>query len=664
MGNELSRSGMYLRSLGVKNFRSCKDTSVELRPDITLLVGENNSGKSNLIEAIRLCTSPLNPRSTRWFDQSDRSHGSEESEVEFTTIFDGLTAIQCAHYTTALNVLTNQAHYKTVYPVVQSGRRARPVFTAGPFDGPDGEPEKREQIAHVYLAPLRDARRELDSADNGRLLRVIEQLTTDDEQKSLVEDVNEVFAGLAAHPVLTTTTGAIQEHLDDMTLSVRGQKVNVTFQDYELARLTRGLRVKMAEHGVSPADLAESGLGYANLLFIATVILELRNAKDAELTLFLVEEPEAHLHPQLQAVLLDYLQEQATSSVKDDSVGPAGRIQVIATTHSANLASSVDIQNVVVLRAGDTQIDIEEGRSGAAERPLHRWTRALPLANAKLDTHDFRKINQYLDATRAGILFARRVLLVEGIAEAVLLPVIARHCVLVGDEENQQRLRRAFHSVTIVNVGSVDFAPYISLLLGDINGSRLLDHLVVITDADPPLPPDPDTSPDHTTDLQIPPPRPAAGPGTDGAHEDITAEEHESGDVGETESANRRDRLLEHAKSLGAAGHLFVGEAPHTLEADLLTPDGNETVLRGAYLKQHPKSAKAWNSITSDSDPTVAFYRKLCTNKKFISKGEFAHDVAITIEEGHPFTAPLYLREAILSVLGELSGVAHDNAAH
>lgn len=64
--------------------------------------------------------------------------------------------------------------------------------------------------------------------------------------------------------------------------------------------------------------------------------------------------------------------------------------------------------------------------------------------------------------------------------------MIARYCVF-GDDQDPDHVgqRRAFHGVTIVNVGSVDFAPYITLLLSSVNGCRLLDRLMVVTDRDP-----------------------------------------------------------------------------------------------------------------------------------------------------------------------------------
>jgi putative ATP-dependent endonuclease of the OLD family len=65
---DASPQGMYLSVLRLANFRSCYDTTVELRPTLTLLVGENNSGKSNVVEALRLATTPLNLRRTRYFE--------------------------------------------------------------------------------------------------------------------------------------------------------------------------------------------------------------------------------------------------------------------------------------------------------------------------------------------------------------------------------------------------------------------------------------------------------------------------------------------------------------------------------------------------------------------------------------------------------------------
>jgi putative ATP-dependent endonuclease of OLD family len=91
-------------------------------------------------------------------------------------------------------------------------------------------------------------------------------------------------------------------------------------------------------------------MGYANLAFIATVLTHLHAAAQADLTVLLVEEPEAHLHPQLQAVLLDYLQETARKSQQAAVPGGwLGQVQVIVTTHAPMLAAHTHVAELVVL---------------------------------------------------------------------------------------------------------------------------------------------------------------------------------------------------------------------------------------------------------------------------------------------------------------------------
>lgn len=649
-------AGMVLSELRIRNFRSCYETSVRLRSDLTVIVGENNSGKSNIIDALRLILTPHNRRRSRYFEISDLSFGRESEPIEIGATFDELTGIQRGQFATALALDDMTVRYLMRFaldPIRMT--RSRPAVLVGPGEGLEAEPEKRDDLRHVYLAPLRDAQAELDSSNGRRLAGIIEFLFDRPVVEQFVADANSDLRAIETQDVVVHTRNEISAHLTKLTDPVRAQAMGIQFADHRLHRLAAALRLKMAEAGVDLADLTESGLGYANLLYIATVLLELNNAKDSELTVLLVEEPEAHLHPQLQAVLLQYLLEQASTSGGDDSSGPAGRVQVIVTTHSPVVAAGVPINNVIVLRSVRLTNDVSADPAPAAGggegipdpatttlAPTERTaTAAIPIACLGLSDDSTRKLGQYLDATKAALLFGSRVVLVEGISEAILLPVIARRMFPAGVDDPTERLRRAISGLTIINIGSVDFEPYVRLLLTSYNGMSILDRLVVITDTDPPIP-------GESTDEEDP----------DDAKQDVgpvagaaTAEEHRaacSSSQETSKSKTRLERVLELANEFGG---LIVKAAPHTLEADLLTPPANEPILRAAFIGQKPRSTIAWAEIVGADSPPAALYQKLRTRSRYLAKGQFSHDIAAAISSGAPFDPPVYLAEAIKSAL-------------
>jgi putative ATP-dependent endonuclease of OLD family len=608
---------VYLAELGLVGFRAFADARIPLRRGVTVLVGENSAGKSGATDALRMLTEPLDGRRSLWADGDDVCRTGDHASFTLRMTLRG-TTIELAPYSDAFapspRIDEAEARYALTYePPGVAETRGRMSWTAGSgavADDPD--PGARSRLRHVYLPPLRDAARELGPAGSSRIRTIVEQLLADEafvdeagdrhDRERFQREVGEHLRHIELNPVLVRASQKINEPLTELTSGAHEHITDLGYGRADLTSLVRGMRMRMADAGVEPRDLAESGMGYANLAFIATVLTHLYAAAQADLTLLLVEEPEAHLHPQLQAVLLDYLARTARDSQRANGNGWLGRIQVVVTTHAPLLAAHTDVDDIVVLQRRPVAAPKQAAADSPDRSAAVRFTAtAVAVAGLGLDTADRARVNRYLDATRSSVLFGPRTILVEGIAEALLLPAMAR-ALFTGREWTR------FVGSTIVAIDGVDFGPYLRMLLTMTPSGRIANRVAVLTDTDP------------------------------GKRRDPAA-------------ALRR---LIH--SLGATDAAAVFASPSTLEPELL--EAGNAAFWPAWSAQRPTAGPRLKArVDAAADPDERARIVISAMKKTrLRKGDFAQDfLDHTANGGHSLQVPAYIREALTWLVAPLA---------
>lgn len=469
---------MYILKLSLCGYKNTYEKSeVTLNCGLNVLLGENGCGKTAVINALRMLFREADSRysfsSDDFYCSMDKSSASSEIEIsaELTALsedekiaflswcdsnFEGHLHLQISE--NSLKPGTSKWKY-------WGGQASAGIFEDNTFDW----------IECIYLPPLRDAESKLSAGKKSRIAALLKKQYGDDAD-SLVDAVrsfnDSIAQGRDGHGSgVSIVQGAINKKIDESLGKQFGQSNNLQFTETSFNKIVENIRMVFfpgsGETDITKfRDLATNSLGYNNLLYIATVLSELELVKESDVfTVLLIEEPEAHLHTQLQIKFIKYLESLSTTLLN---------AQIIVSTHSPVLASSVSIDKLIVITGTETSISA----TTLSEKDFHD-----PLAE--------KYINRWLDVTKSTMLFSRGIILVEGIAEALVIPRLAE-LVLKGfndGKDDSQKLGTSLDEmgISVININGINF-KYFMKLFGNFQGSSgpcIPIYCAGITDRDP-----------------------------------------------------------------------------------------------------------------------------------------------------------------------------------
>lgn len=437
---------MYLAQLEITNFRKIKKAELHFEKGLNVLVGANNAGKTAVVDALRaLLAGPDEPYPR--LDSEDRHRpkdGSPDGDIVLRYVFRDLDLDDEADFMGALKPDADgkmEAHITIRYSEADRTGRLRVKRWCGDHEDVGLTTDMMENLRGVYLPPLRDASQGLRPNRTSKLSRLFQLLATDAGKEEVNNALKGLDEALKEHQPIVSTHTAIKSRHYAMLGPQLEQALDLGLSGSDFQRLASRLSLM-----VDAFEIEQNGLGFNNLIFMAVVLSELAKNPEASYRGLIIEEPEAHLHPQLQAVLLNYLE-----SIKDaEGEKP---VQLFVTSHSPNFASIANLDSLACLV--DTETGVETF-----------FPRAINFGKGKRE-----KLERYLDVTRAELFFARRVIFVEGAAELMLVDVLA----------NKAGYNLRKHGVSLISVEGLNFDSFLPLF-----GEQALKiPVAVITDADP-----------------------------------------------------------------------------------------------------------------------------------------------------------------------------------
>ncbi|MDR6966942.1 putative ATP-dependent endonuclease of OLD family [Flavobacterium arsenatis] len=460
---------MYISELKLWNFRKYgsngsfdlnnPDLIVPLTRGLNVLIGENDSGKSAILDAIKLV---LKTHAYEWIKVEKEDFNNETDKLRIELEFSGMSDDEAKHFIEWLgweNEKIEEGKFEKrpklilIYQAEYRNNRVIPSDVKAGMDGTGHllNADARDYLKCTYLKALRDADSELTAKKNSRLSQILQEhhlfkkiggIKHDFEnQFKLINDeitndfkVDEQNKGYKAK-IKDVIDDFIEGFIDDK------HKGEFSFGNTDIKNILEKLSLGIEEQN-------GLGLGTMNRLYMATELLHLRKENWDGLKLCMIEELEAHLHPQAQMKIIEKL-----SKEKD--------IQFILTTHSPNIASKVDLKSLIICKNSDV-FPMGEDYTLLGEE----------IKNGKYE-NSYNYLKRFLDVTKSNLFFAKGVIIVEGWSEEILIPEIAKK---IKNDLTQ-------NEISIINVGSVAYLHFAKVFFRSDNKDMKIP-VAIITDLD------------------------------------------------------------------------------------------------------------------------------------------------------------------------------------
>ncbi|WP_223701855.1 ATP-dependent nuclease [Sutcliffiella deserti] len=500
---------MYISNIEIKNYKNFRSNIIEFNDGVNVIIGHNNAGKSNLLKAMALIFDPSIKKNLA-IDDFNKTISLEELKLQppivnisialtqedkeelmgddLVIVSQWLTKLEepyeaKIHYEFCLPLKYHEDYERmqsTSTSIIEAweiiDRNFLRLYTYKIYGGNlenqiTVDSEYLKKFDFQFLDAIRDVERDMFSGKNTLLKNVLDffmdfdiksnegldnedkerkikdkKMEFEEQARKLMESLNERM--LEGKKQILSYSKDIGASFDNAEPNFAGSITDI--------ELYSALKLIVEYQTGIQLPITHNGLGYNNLIFMSLLLAKMQvNASETYLgnnakvfPMLVIEEPEAHLHPSMQRQLLKFLKK----NLKDTKVR-----QIFVTTHSTHITGALNLDELICLyKAGsDTHVSYPGKVFGTNEESK-------------------KYVQRFLDATKSNMLFAEKLILVEGLAEQLLMSIFAEY---VGKslEDNH---------VAVINVGGKYFDHFLNLF--NTNNSAAINRKVVcITDRDP-----------------------------------------------------------------------------------------------------------------------------------------------------------------------------------